>query len=365
MLCMRASPTLALFSERFGVIFKNTACRCARQAVLVPQAMRIPARMFPERASWLSFGEQPLFTLPRCSPCVFLHERRISAMNTPLPSLTLALPRQFAGTLSALAWSPDSTCLAAVSSGGSLALWDTRTGTCLFTRQVARERLTALAWTGQGRCMLLGSARGTLAILHLASGEIATSATFAHPITKIAVSPNEHIGRFFVVAGPLLRIFTAGQTHPTTRRYATPLIDAAWCPAGRSLAVLTRHGLVEVWDVAARFARMQMILHNGPRCLAWGRTDQALTVGTAQGTIQQYSLTRGCWEGEHAVSRSPLATLLSGELGVIVQSAQEAVLWTEQEPHALASHVHTIALDPRGATLATACAEAIRVAVLA
>lgn len=286
-------------------------------------------------------------------------------MNTTRSALTLTLPRQFAGTLSALAWSPDSTCLAATSSGGSVALWDTRTWTCFFARQVAREHLTALAWTGQGRCLLLGSARGTLAILHLASGEIATSATFAHPITRIAVSSNEHIGGFFVVAGPLLRIFTAGQTHPTTRRYATSLIDAAWCPAGRSLAVLTRHGLLEVWDVAARSARAQMVLHNGPRCLAWDGTDQTLAVGTEQGTIQRYSLTRGCWENEQLVSRSPLATLLRGEPGVIVQSAQDTVLWTEQAPRALAHQVHTIALDPRGAILAAACAEAIRVAVLA
>jgi WD40 repeat protein len=286
-------------------------------------------------------------------------------MNTTLSSLTLTLPRQFAGALTALAWSPDGICLAAASSGGSVVLWDTRTGACLFARQVVREHLTALAWTGQGRCLLLGSARGTLAILHLASGEIATSATFAHPITKIAASPNEHTGRFFVVAGPLLRIFTAGQTHPTTRRYATSLIDAAWCPAGRSLAVLTRHGLVEVWDVAARSARVQMVLRNGPRCLAWDMTDQTLTVGTEQGTIQQYSFTRGGWESEYAVSRSPLATLMRGESGVIVQSAQDTVLWSEHTLRALAHHVHTIALDPRGATFAAACAGAVRVATLA
>ncbi len=282
----------------------------------------------------------------------------------PLSSATLTLPGQFAGAITALAWSSDSTHLAAASSQGSVAVWETRTGICVLATQVTREPLPALAWSSHGRCLLLGSAGGTLSLLHLASGEAMTSSSFSHPITRIAYAPNNEVERFFVVAGPLLRIFTAGQPHPLTRHYATPLLDAAWCPAGRSLAVLTQHGHIDVWDVAARSARFQMILRNAPRCLAWGETDQILTIGTAQGKIQSYSLTGKHWSNEYAVSRFPLTALFRGELGVIAQSAREAVLWTDQALHALAHSVHTIAIDPRGATLATAYAQAITLAPL-
>jgi WD40 repeat protein len=286
-------------------------------------------------------------------------------MNTTFSSLTLTLPRQFTGTISALAFSPDSTRLAAVSSCGSVAVWETRTGTCMFEKQVARDHLTALAWTSQGRCLLLGSKRGALSLLHLASGEVITSASFSHSITKIAYAPNEDRERFFVVAGPTLQIFTAGQPHPITRRYPTPLSSAAWCPAGRSLAALTQHGLVDVWDMAARSVRFQTILHNSPRCLAWGMTDQMLTIGTAQGKIQHYSLHGARWGTEHTVSRFPIAALFWGELGVIAQSACETVLWTNQALHALAHRVQTVALDSRGAMLATAHAQALHMVLLA
>jgi WD40 repeat protein len=285
-------------------------------------------------------------------------------MNTILSSSTLALPRQFAGAISALAWSPDSTRLAAVSSRGSLAIWETRTGTCVCEKQLVRDDLSALAWTSQGRCLLLGSRRGTLSLLDLTSGELITSASFSHPITSIAYAPNKAIERFFVVAGPIVRIFTAGQPHSITRRYATPLLDAAWCPAGRTLAVLTQQGLVEVWDVAERSTRLRTIVPNAPRCLAWGMTDQELTIGTQRGTIQDYSLKASHWGNTYAVSRFPLAALVRGELGLIAQSADETVLWTNQVLQALAPRVQALALDPQGATLATAHAGAIHLAPL-
>ncbi|HEU5382551.1 MAG TPA: WD40 repeat domain-containing protein [Ktedonobacteraceae bacterium] len=285
-------------------------------------------------------------------------------MNRTLPSLTLALPRQFVGSISALAWSNDSTRIAAASTGGSVAVWETRTGACVFEKQVAREHLTALAWTGQGRCLLVGSKRGALTFLHLASGKTVTSSRFSHPITRIAYAPNEQVERFFVVAGPMLQMFTVGQAHPTTRRYATPLINAAWCPAGRAIAALTQHGLLDVWGVTERSSRLHTVLHNAPRCLTWGMTDQSLTIGTEQGQIQDYSLKGERWEQMYAISRFPLAALFRGELGVIAQSACETVLWTTHALHELAHRVHPVSLDPRGVALATAQTRAIHVAAL-
>lgn len=282
-------------------------------------------------------------------------------MHTIPSSLTLALTRQFAGSISALAWSPDSTRIAATSSRGSVAVWDTRTGACVFEKRVTRDHLTALTWTGKGRCLLLGSKRGTLSLLHLASGEVLTSSSFPHPIIRIAYAPNDCSERFFVMAGPLLRIFTAGQAHPVSRCYATPLMDALWCPAGRSIAVLTQNGQVDVWDVAARSMRFEVRRQNAARCLTWGATDQTLTIGTEQGKIQDYDLKGKRWGNEYPVSRFPLAALFRGELGIVVQSANETVLWTHTALRALAHSVQAIALDPCGSTLATAHATAIRV----
>jgi WD40 repeat protein len=285
-------------------------------------------------------------------------------MNTTISSRTFTLPLQFAGTISALAFSPDSTRLAVVSSRGSLAIWETRTGACVFAKQITRDRLTALAWTRQGKCVLLGGQRGILSLLHLASGEAVTSASFSHPITKIAYAPNEEIERFLVMAGPILQVFTAGQPHGVTRRYPTPLVDAAWCPAGRDLALLTQHGLVDVWEVASRSTRLRAILPNTPRCLTWGATDQELIIGTHAGTIQDYSLRKAYWGNEHPISRFPLAALFRGEAGLIAQSACETVLWTSQALQALAQRVQALALDPCGTTLATAHAGAIQIAPL-
>lgn len=285
-------------------------------------------------------------------------------MNTLHVPTMLALPSHFLGTISALSWSSDSTRIAAASSRGSVAIWDVRTGTCVFNQQVARDRFTALAWTAQGRCLLLGSARGALSFLQVSSGEVLTTSSFPHPIARIAYAPNDRVERFLVVAGPLLRIFTAGQPHPITRRYATPILDAAWCPAGRSIALLTRHGLVEVWDVAAKLARFQAVLRNTPRCLAWGVTDQVFTVGTAQGHIQDYSLRTGRWEPACPLSRFPLAALYRGEQGIIAQSEGEMLLEVNRVRQALAPDIYALAPDLHGTAFAVARAGTIQLSEL-
>lgn len=287
-------------------------------------------------------------------------------MNTATisPSLTLAPSRHFVGAISELCWSPDGSRLAAASDGGSVAVWETRTGRCLFEKRTARLPITALAWTRQGRCLLLGNVSGTLALLDLSSGEMVTSASFQHPITRIASSPNEDVERFFVTSGSLVRIFTANHAHATTRRYPTPIIDASWCPAGRSLAILTRHGLVEVWESAEKRVRFQRVLPQA-RCLAWDKTDQTLMVGTEQGAIQTYSLRHECWEEVRAVSRFPLAALVKSEHGLVAQCECETLFWDAHARHTLTSSILALAFDPCGALLATADARAVTVASLA
>ena len=287
-------------------------------------------------------------------------------MNTATisPSRTLAPSHHFVGAISELCWSPDGLRLAAASDGGSVAVWETRTGRCVFERRIGRLPITALAWTRHCRCLLLGNVSGTLSLLDLSSGELVTSASFQHPITRIASSPNEDAACFFVVAGPLVRIFTAHRAHATTRRYPTPIVDASWCPAGRSLAILTRHGLVEVWDSAEKRVRLQRVLPQA-RCLAWDKTDQTLMVGTEQGAIQTYSLRHECWEEVQAVSRFPLAALVQGEHGIVAHCERETLFWDACAWHTLTSSILALALDPCGALLATADARAVTVAALA
>lgn len=379
MLCIRAPP-FVLLKDRSSS--HKTAFRYERKAVfllledlrLFTRFQGIIPRSFTEKHACLSIihpssdpARQYVALARNCLPGLCAHTRRNSAMNTTPPftpiaplSLTLALPRQFVGVVSALAWSPDGRRLAAASSCGSVAVWETHTGVCLFTMHLARDPFTAVAWTRQGRCVLLGNQRGTLSLLDLASGNATISTAFSSPITKIAYAPNHRVERFFVVTESLVHIFTGGYAHPCTRRYATPILDAAWCPAGRALAVLTQHGQVDVWDVTARRSRFQALFQQA-RCLAWGETDQMLTIGTAQGGVQEYCFTQQRWNREYAVSRFPLAVLCRGEFGMIAQSARETVFWANQTFHALTPQVQAVAIDPCGTTLATALAQHIDV----
>ncbi len=284
-------------------------------------------------------------------------------MDIP-PPLTLTLPRQFTGCITALAWSPDSTRLAVASSHGSIAIWETQAGVCLLERHVTTAALSALAWTRQGRCLLLGSEKGTLSMLHLASGKLVSSCAYAHAISRLAYAPSSLIERFFVVAGSLVQVFTVGQERPFTRRYATRLIDAAWCPGGRSIALLCENGFFEVWEIAARSAGIQATRQNAPRCLAWGATDQVIMLGTQRGHLQECCLAGASWQAEQAVSRFPLVSLSHSVQGIIAQSRDETVLWAKGSRTTLARRAHAVALNPPGTALATAYAQGLSIAAL-
>lgn len=277
---------------------------------------------------------------------------------TSSPSaVVLALPEE-AGTITHLAWSAESTQLAAVTSTGFAAVWDTRQGTRLLCQRITHAALSAVAWPGQQRCLLVGSDDGTLRILHLSTRTLALAYTFPERISRIAWCPNAVENRFFVVTGNTLRLFIQHKPEPLTLRYATPLLDACWKPDGQHIALVCQNGLVEVWDVLRRrtlWRQLSPCLQ--PSGVTWDATGQRLAVGTRAGTIQVHRWEADQPEEEVLLGRFPLQALHWGEYGLVARSEDGMVHWnarTQVTPCQPLPAPTTLTLDARGTLLATA-----------
>lgn len=278
--------------------------------------------------------------------------------TTTSPALTLAPSHHFVGAISKLCWSPDGSRLAAASDSGSVAVWETCTGTCLFEQRVARQPITALAWTGQQRCLLVGSDDGTLRLLHLSTRTLALAYTFPERISRIAWCPNAVENRFFVVTGKTLRLFIQRKPEPLTLRYATPLLDACWKPDGQHIALVCQNGLVEVWDVLHRRTLWRQLSPCiQPSGITWDATGQRLAIGTRAGTLQVHRWEDDQPEEEVPLARYPLQALHWGEYGLVARSEDGMVCWharaqdTSRQPLPAPT---TLTLDAQGTLLAMA-----------
>jgi WD40 repeat protein len=144
-------------------------------------------------------------------------------------------------TVQALAFSPDSRCLAASFKNEGLRLWDLPSGK-EQRREPEGEADTFLAFAPDGKSLFVGSPqritqldRATLKALHRTDGAFGSMALAPDGRTLAAISPQERKGLF--VGNPLLLLDTTARTSRTTRPLG-PVDTLTFSPDGKTLALL-------------------------------------------------------------------------------------------------------------------------------
>jgi WD40 repeat protein len=215
--------------------------------------------------------------------------------SVPFPIQSLLLPSD-AGNLCDVAWSPQGTHLAAVTSAGWVFVWDIGTGELLHQKQITRVPLFSVAWARQGCFLAIGCQKG---ILRMLDAQLAVRAVYpcSSPVTRIAWAPHV-VGACVIVAGQ--NVIILREEAQTTRAftYQNVVLDAAWSDDGRQVAILCANGLVEIWH--ARTFRLIHRFYTEPMtggALLWDQACRRVAVVENAGILPSSPASRSLFSG--------------------------------------------------------------------
>ncbi|MGV2828172.1 WD40 repeat domain-containing protein [Myxosarcina sp. GI1(2024)] len=170
--------------------------------------------------------------------------------STAKRSFELQSKQQFTEYLRALAWSPDSNCLAIVSAGGELALRQEETVNLLALDP--NNSLDCVDFSGDGRWLAVAGQAGRVKIWHSAtSGKFELTATIdggSAWIDSLTWHPQKNL--LAVAINREIKIWDAEtqQIVADLNFEASSVFSLAWHPQGHLLAA-SGHGGVKVWQV--------------------------------------------------------------------------------------------------------------------
>jgi WD40 repeat protein len=230
------------------------------------------------------------------------------------------------GVVTALAYSPDGSTLAAGYSSGAIQLWDLASHAVISVTSFGAAPL-ALSFADGGK-LLEAAGAATVGTWNLASHAAISTRPLASPARGSAVvfSPD---GSTLATGGSdggvrLWNADTGQEIGPPMSSDANPVDAVAFSPSGMLLAAASSDGNVQLWDTASQQVAGAALIPNGPQvdALAFSPDGKLLATGGQDGTARLWNLGPGGQAGTAMVTGEAVSALTFGTSGSTLATAE-------------------------------------------
>ena len=287
--------------------------------------------------------------------------------------LEVVWQRQMADYVTAIAWTPDGSRIAACSDAGEVVLYDGETGDTTVLQDAAEQSVDTLAISPDGRFLAAGGQSGTVWIWSLGSAEPELVSTLDnprvwidqlhwHPVrAELAFSLGHYVQVWDAIAPGVI----------TTLDFeASSVLDMTWNPDGDFLLASGNQG-VKVWVREDWDADPRMIETGAPcGAIAWSPNGQYLASGNNDCTLLVWEWgnahpwrMRGfpgkvqelVWSMPTTKVGAPMLASMSADRIITWSKDEDAkVGWNAQPLEAHTDRVTAIAFQPNSFVLASA-----------
>jgi WD40 repeat protein len=272
------------------------------------------------------------------------------------------------GVVTALAYSPDGTTLAAGYYGGTIRLWDLASHRAIAAATFGATPL-ALAFTADGKHLQVAGAGAVGTWDPASQARIATRALASSAQGgAVAFSPD---GKTLAAGGAdgIVRLWDAAsgqEIGAPMSSDASPVDAVAFSRDGMLLAVASTDGDVQLWATATQQVAGPALIPNGARvdALAFSPDGKLLATGGQDGTVRLWNVSAASQVGATMASGDAVSALAFGDGGATLATAEgdgSTELWDvatqAQTGSALtvpgAAGVSSLAFSPGADALAT------------
>jgi WD40 repeat protein len=304
-----------------GIAVKNARTNAARQST-ANVAQRLAAQSIalddsdPVTAALLAGAAW------RLSPTAQARYSLLQSLAQPVRGI-LTAP---SGVVTALAYSPDGSTLAAGYSGGAIRLWDLASHRTISATTWSATPL-ALAFTSGGKKLEIADA-STVGTWNLARQARITTRPFASPApgSAVAFSPD---GNTIATGGAdgnvrLWDAATQQEIGPPMSSDAQPVAAVAFSPDGTLVAAGSTDGNVQLWNTATQQEAGPALVAGTAEvdALAFSPDGKLLATGGQDGTARLWDVTTGSQVGATMATGDTVSALMFGTDGATLATAE-------------------------------------------